>query len=117
MAFTKYRQYAWTTKPFRVWRRGRLLASLNEPWLEFAPFGVAANDVVKVSTWVSESWSKIGVRVHLKDGTDRLLTWRWNTGLVDPFYDGIDLMFDTSWASEIARSLADELGVEYEDET
>ena len=102
---------AWDRKGW-AWRlRGRV--TRRSP-----PGGWELRDVASVEAWISEDWVQQGVRMVLEDGAIVVVAMDANTSVRDaPFYDGIDLDWDTSWCRQLARSLAAAIGCPYVNRT
>ena len=116
-------KYAWAAG--RVWDARGLRARVVEPRVvevrriagDFTAEASAAQfariEVQRVRAAISDAWLVRSVIVV--DGRNRehvVARKRELSVVIDPTYDGIDLMFDGSWAPQMARSLAGALGVE-----
>lgn len=112
MAFTMRRRYVWTEVPFRLWQRGTKVAQLYPDSIWTAKREVNRAEIVSVRGWLSESWAKLGVDLETMDGERVEVAVGHNPdSYLNPFYDGIDLMFDVEWVESISRILACELDV------
>jgi hypothetical protein len=114
MHATKWR-LAWTIDAgeFSLWDRTGLRLWTGDNQIHrrgHQPISVA--DAVKVEATLSEGWFKRGVAVGLKSGNVfSVASANEPMTMVDPAYDFIDVMFDASWVTALAKALAAALGV------
>lgn len=112
MAFTTRRRFVWTEAPFRLWQRGTKVAQLYPGSIWTAKREIKRADIVSVRGWLSENWAKLGVDLETTSGERVDVAVGHNPdSYLNPFYDGIDLMFDVEWVESISRILARELDV------
>jgi hypothetical protein len=106
---------AWTTDgaPFILWGRGG-----REVWQEGDELVLAGGrrlaraECAEVEAFLAEGWVVRGVRLHTRAGELVVLAEeRDEISLVDPTYDGINLMFEAGWTVSLSRALAAALGV------
>ncbi|HRI63001.1 MAG TPA: hypothetical protein PK156_02155 [Polyangium sp.] len=112
--------YAWTTSPgpFRICdRQGVLVESRADVVVlrqEAAPLVIPRVDIVQVVGWLAPDWAKRGVRIELRRGESiGVATNEEAMAILDPTYDGIDLMFDAAWVTSLGNAMAAGLGVPY----
>jgi hypothetical protein len=87
-----------------AWREGELL-HLREG----GP--VERMEIAAVEPYVSEDWVRRGVRLRLRDGAVREMVYEDDQSpLIVPFYDGLNLMAETSWTHDLARAVSHGLG-------
>lgn len=112
--------YAWTCppEPLQVYDRdGLLLVMKNEVVLVRSSSGwsnMPRKDIARVVGSLSDDWHKREVLLEAESG-ERLLVAEAEEAmaLLDPTYDGIDVMFDASWVGGLGRALANGIGVPY----
>ncbi|HVO31011.1 MAG TPA: hypothetical protein VMV18_09755 [bacterium] len=119
MAATPWK-YAWTVPPapFRLWREKGLRCAVDGDVIRVRRV-VGMEQVARVAdaraveVELSADWTLRRVLLHLA-GREPLLIAKQADAFptIDPTYDGINLMFDASWALDVARSLAAALKVE-----
>ena len=110
--------YAWTIAPapFRLYDRSGLMGALEDRCLTLRASDrrVRAADVASVLGWAGDDAADRGVDLVLPSGARVTVAVEHElAAVVDPTYDGIDLMFDASWVPVLGRSLATALGVDY----
>lgn len=66
-------------------------------------------ELAAIEPYVAEDWVRRGVRVRLRDGATRDVAHE-DDPMLDPFYDGLNLMADTFWTHALARALHHGLG-------
>jgi hypothetical protein len=76
---------------------------------------VAVPEVSKIILRVSPGWTRHLLLLRLGSGKEVKIASRIEpAAALDPFYDGINLDFDTWWAEAIARALGKVTGIEVE---
>ena len=109
-------KYAWGGTPFRVFsRRGPRVIVRGPGTAEVRTF--LARRTVKVlgiRGEISNSWMRHRVGLTLADGG---VSWVAATTdispMVDPTYDGLNLLADAGWVGSLGKRLAEALGVTY----
>lgn len=78
---------------------------------------VKSKEVEAVLGWLARDWVRREVRVRLKSGDEHSLVGVDvpTAAMGDMFYDGLDLMADTSWVHNLGHTIARGLGVPYID--
>jgi hypothetical protein len=112
--------YAWTTPPgpFRICDRQGVLVETREDGVvlrqEAAPLVIPQADIVQVVGWLAPDWAKRGVRIDLRQGPPVDVAENEEAmAILDPTYDGIDLMCDAAWVGRLGKAMAAGLGVPY----
>jgi hypothetical protein len=109
-------KYAWHEG--RVWDRRGTRARVTAPGrielrralLSFG--GFARLSIARVKARLDRGWLVRTVSVVEADGKEHVVARKRELSVViDPVYDGIDLMFDGAWCPQLAQSLASALGV------
>lgn len=104
---------AWTTDGggFEVWDEGGRLLWHDAHGVHLRDV-TAPLDVCGVHGFVRNGWVKRGVALRLtKGGGLELMAVDEEAAVIDPTYDGLDLLTDASWVVALARAVADGLGV------
>lgn len=112
--------YAWTCppEPVQVYdREGLLVVGKNDVVLVRSSSGWATmprKEIARVVGWLSDDWHRREVLLEAESG-ERLLVAEAEEAmaLLDPTYDGIDVMFDASWVGSLGHALAKGIGVPY----
>lgn len=108
-------RYMWATvgDELHVWRRRRLIArfSARQAILRRkAPFIWSHYPITAFAAcrgYVSLSWYKRGVALERSWGRKvAVASTTESMALIDPTYDGIDLMCDASWVGDLARAIS-----------
>jgi hypothetical protein len=87
-----------------AWREGEMIV-----WRDGAR--VERVEVAAVEPYVGDNWVRRGVRVRLRDGSIRDVAYEDDQSpLIVPFYDGLNLMAETSWTHDLARAVSRGLG-------
>ncbi|HEY5995035.1 MAG TPA: hypothetical protein VIU46_10615 [Gallionellaceae bacterium] len=114
MYSTKAR-HVWATvgEELHVWRRGKLIARFSTQQAVIrnkAMFGWSNYPIEAFRScrgYVSLFWFKRGVALERSLGrTVVVATATESMALIDPTYDGIDLMCDASWVGDLARAIS-----------
>lgn len=112
-------KYVWAMRDgeLRLWRHGRLAARFARDRIETyglfgAPLPWPASDRTRVRAWIAGDWVARGVR--LEDGQRSIVVARMREigAWLDPTYDGIDLLCDAAWVTDLARAIADAAGID-----
>lgn len=109
---------AWSTDagPFEAFTPGGPLARVEGEglWIRGGRT-LALDELQRVEVYLSADWVERGVQLRLTSGEEvEVESQREPFALFDPTYDGIDLMFDASWAESLGQALARGLGVDLE---
>lgn len=106
-------KYAWTTDdgPFQLWdASGALLVQEGARFMLRS--AATLEDVDGVHGFLAADWVERGVRLVLAGGgTIDLATTQEVSAAIDPTYDGIDLLVDACWITELTGRLARALAV------
>lgn len=107
--------YAWATDPgpvFLMDSAGLLAWSEGADLLTREGGRCPAAAIVDVEVYLEEGWSVRGVRVRVEGGPPLpIAEERDPFALIDPTYDGLNLMCDASWAVGLGRALGAALRV------
>jgi hypothetical protein len=109
-------KYIWaaTSDELKLWRKRFLVGTFSRKQCRvrtsiFHPWRVAASEKVRsVYSFLSPTWSKHGVILEqaLRPNILVAQTKEW-AALLDPTYDGINLMCDAAWAVELGKAIAE----------
>lgn len=112
---------AWTVPPsrFQVYDRGGLLAAQEGRFARVfsrsgQPVSVPLDEIESVLGWISDDWVARGVSLVMRGGERVVIAEVEDKfALIDPTYDGINLLFEAAWAAEMGKAIAKGLGVPY----
>jgi len=113
--------YAWFRDGddrFEIWQHGGRAVMVDGEQIVTAERGLARTTVEAVVGWVSDDWCQREVQLRLHG--DEIFTLARELDelpSVDFTYDGLHLMADTCWIRSLGRTLAEMLGVPYDDKT
>ncbi len=105
--------WAMVDEELHVWRRRRLVArfSLAQAVIRknamsgWSTFPIAS--FTSCRGYVSSSWIKRGVALARPQGQTVVIAEATESmALIDPTYDGIDLICDASWVGDLARAIS-----------
>lgn len=113
-------EHVWSREgdALRLWRRQRLIArieadrvSLRSRWWRSWQHAAVA-DFSAVHAFLAPDWARRGVRlVRRADGAIAIADAVEVAALLDPTYDGIDLLCDAAWVTDLARDIAEVTGL------
>lgn len=112
--FASAHRYTWASRDgeLRLWRGRRLLAQARRQELRvrraFRPErSIASSEIAAIRAFLGESWVARGIQLRLGSGEVSTLARVFEAAaMLDPLYDGIDLLCDASWTLALGRALA-----------
>jgi hypothetical protein len=107
---------AWTEAPapFHLVARERDGCKVESAACLLGSRSIPRPEIVSVHAFLEQGWLERGVALRLRSGEELdVARDRDEFVAIDPTYDGINLMCDTSWVLSLGRSLAAALGVPF----
>ena len=105
----------WIEDPFTYWEDGKRRIFREGEWLWVGPQRLPIRDLLRVEAYLEQGWVLRGVRLWLRmDGCEQALgisEVEDHISEIDPTYDGLNISFETEWASTLARDLSRALGL------
>jgi hypothetical protein len=113
--------FAWTVPPapLRAYNTDGLLMAIEGGIARVTPRSSAAvavpiGQIESVLGWVSDDWVRRGVSLVTSSGQHVVVAEVEDPFvLIDPTYDGINLLCEAAWAAQMGKALAKGLGVRY----
>lgn len=112
--------YVWATrkKELHLWQRGSLVARFasQESHVKGSIIGMWSTyrnaTIAFVHAFLSRSWVHRGVRLECAEGRNLVIAKSLEAmAIIDPTYDGLDVMCDAAWVGELASAIASATGV------
>jgi hypothetical protein len=112
--------FVWAAKgnELYLWNNGTHVAKFTtqETHIKTGIFGTGKtyqnSSLSSVHAFLSKTWFKRGVSIKHKSGKNiQLAHSKELSALIDPTYDGFDVMCDASWVSDLARAIANTTGI------
>ncbi|MBK9265623.1 MAG: hypothetical protein IPM54_38270 [Polyangiaceae bacterium] len=112
--------FAWTCPPapLRVYDRSGIIVAVDDDVLRLGRsdgrVAIPVIDIACIEGWLSGDWVKRQVRIVTTHAEWFVVAecTEWFV-MIDPTYDGIDLMCDASWVGQLGHAMAKALGVPY----
>lgn len=113
--------YVWAVHcdELRLWESGTLVAHFTsqETQVRRKIVGLWSRNpnthFACVHAFLSKTWIRRGVKLERKIGGNILVAKSTEiSAFIDPTYDGLDVMCDASWVTNLARSITDITGIE-----
>lgn len=104
--------YVWAkiSNVLHCWRSGALVFKVSVTGIEMAKaHDIILSRIQAVSCDISEDWSKRTISAATANGKIELASRAEWSAQFDPTYDGVDLLFDSSWLLALGRAIADTL--------